>query len=343
MSVADPTNPKQTFGVLFIGFTLSMAGYGFTFFQTYVYFSGYPADHWGLKLFVSMIFALDTVTSALVSKTAHTYLVLSLPYIDGLVELQRTFNAQFLLSTLAMFGVQLFFSLRIWKLSQNIWAAGLSAIISVAVFCLSLAMVASMFNTPLFAHLASIRALIAFALAFTMLASLVEFIALVQYSKRSPERTLFDEIYLYLFPRGLVGTAIWFGCLLLFVTRSHKVYWIPMYLTAVKVSINAMLSMLNSRTSFRGKGLNEEDPSQSTPTNQNQSFNTHHRITTLSNMFNHAATESQTIHISRTVEHGQMTDDATSKRTRGYSLDEDSDPRAPFGSVGTKPGSPAKV
>ncbi|KAJ7173636.1 hypothetical protein C8R46DRAFT_118735 [Mycena filopes] len=319
MSAAEPTNVQQTFGVLFIGFTLSMAGYGFTFFQTYVYFSGYPADHWGLKLFVSIIFALDTVTSALVSKTAHTYLILSLPYIDGLVELERTFNAQFLLSTIAMLGVQLFRSLRIWKLSQSIWAAGFSAIISVAAFCLSLAMIVSMFNTPLFTHLASIRALIAVALASTTLASLVEFIALVQYSNHSPGRTRLDAIYLHLFPRGLVATTIWFGCLLLFATRSDKIYWIPMYLTAAKLSINAMLSMLNLRKSFRGRGLNEEDPPRSARTGQSQSSNTL-GVTTLSNMFNHT-TGSDIIHISRTVGHDQVVDDATAKMV--YSSDED--------------------
>ncbi|KAJ7042870.1 hypothetical protein C8F04DRAFT_55724 [Mycena alexandri] len=324
MSALEPPNPQQTFGVLFIGFALSMTGYGFTFFQTYVYFSGYPADHWVLKLFVFVIFALDTVTSALVS-SAHTYMVLSLPYIGGLVELQRTFNAQFLLSTIMMLGVHLFFSLRVWKLSRNIWAAGLAAVISVAAFSLGIGMITTMFKTPLFAHLDANRALISLVFGSITLASLVEFIALVQYSKRSPGLCLLHEAYLCLFPRDLIGTAIWFGCMLLFLIQPHNVYWVPMYLTAVKVSINAMLNMLNLRESFRGKGLNEEDPPPPTRTGHSQSSNTHHG-TAMSNMFNHT-TNAKVVH---TVDHDRVID-VTSKGI--YSSDDD--PTVTFRSVDT--------
>ncbi|KAJ7015833.1 hypothetical protein C8F04DRAFT_1266458 [Mycena alexandri] len=270
MSALQPSNPEQTFGVLFIGFALSMTGYGFTFFQTYVYFSGYPSDHWALKLFLSCV-----------------------PHLVKTEAKDR-----------------------------------LKAAISVAAFFLGIGMITTMFNTPLFAHLATNRALISLAFRFITLASLVAFIALVQSSKRSPD--LLDEVYLYLFPRGLVGTAIWFGCILLFLIQPHNVYWVPMYLTAVKVSVNAMLTTLNLRESFRGKGLNEEDPPPPTRTGYNQSSNTH-RGTTVSNMFNHT-TNTKVIHISRTAEHDRVIDDTISKRV--YSSDDD--PIVTFRSVDMK-------
>ncbi|KAJ6562160.1 hypothetical protein B0H19DRAFT_1375337 [Mycena capillaripes] len=59
---------QQTFGVLFDGFVLSMIGYGFTFFQTYMYFGEYPSDHWMQKSFVAILFSLDTASAALVSR-----------------------------------------------------------------------------------------------------------------------------------------------------------------------------------------------------------------------------------------------------------------------------------
>ncbi|KAF8158351.1 hypothetical protein B0H34DRAFT_451387 [Crassisporium funariophilum] len=46
---------EETFGVLFVGYVLAMVAYGFTFFQTYVYYSRYPLDRWAIKTTVGCL------------------------------------------------------------------------------------------------------------------------------------------------------------------------------------------------------------------------------------------------------------------------------------------------
>ncbi|KAH9480453.1 hypothetical protein JR316_0007053 [Psilocybe cubensis] len=59
--VLSTTELEGTFGVLFIGYILTMVAYGFTFFQTYTYYSRFPLDHRGLK---AMVLGCDLITAS---------------------------------------------------------------------------------------------------------------------------------------------------------------------------------------------------------------------------------------------------------------------------------------
>ncbi|KAJ7132229.1 hypothetical protein C8R44DRAFT_773413 [Mycena epipterygia] len=310
--VPSPVQLQQTFGVIFTGTILSMIGYGFTFFQSYVYFSQYPADHWSLRSFVATIFALDTVATALLSESTYVYMVGSLPYFGGLVQIKSNFNINLLFSVMVVFATHLFFALRIWKLSRNGFVTGLTVLLSIVAFGFGIAMVTMIFDDPLFANLALVgkRVVISLACTFTILASLLIFIGLTGYSRKfSTLKPLsFDNISLYLLPRGLAGTLIQLGCLLTFVSLPHRIYWIPLYLVGTKVSVNALLTMLNSRESHNGKGLNEEDTlNGSRPRVGASTIGTG---TTVSQMF-HSGPRSEGIEISRNVEHDNLADNFT--------------------------------
>ncbi|KAJ6466063.1 hypothetical protein C8R47DRAFT_1224191 [Mycena vitilis] len=175
MAVApSPSQIQQTVGVLFDGFVLAMIGYGFTFFQTYVYFSQYPGDNQCQKLSVAAIFLLDTASAALISKsyvawpflTAHNkpvlpdrvyfYMIGGLPYTEPLTQMNRSLNIHILLSIITMFGVQLYYSFRIWKLGRNIPVASIAILLSTITFSLGLVMVAMILKEPLFVRFASV-------------------------------------------------------------------------------------------------------------------------------------------------------------------------------------------
>ncbi|KAJ7671752.1 hypothetical protein B0H17DRAFT_1335458 [Mycena rosella] len=299
----DTTPPlrqlQQTFGVLFDGFSLSMMGYGFTFFQTYVYFSKYPADHWGLKSFVTAIFALDTASSALLSKALYFYMVSSLPYLGGLTQIHVDLTTHVLLSTITVFGAYLFFSARIWKLSSKIWVTGITFFSSLAAFSLGIALAVMMFNDPAFSKFGSLpfKLALSFACTFTGLASLSIFIGLNQYSRKSAHlRSVvspewFDSVSVSLLARGLLAVLIQLGCLVTFLALPHKIYWTPLYFVGAKVIINGPLYMLNSRDRVHGKGINEEDPFQCSAT-----------FLSTTGIFEAAPNSSNVVTISSTVE-----------------------------------------
>ncbi|KAJ7890604.1 hypothetical protein B0H14DRAFT_3855392 [Mycena olivaceomarginata] len=85
--MADPTNPfaafagltmsylEDTLGVFYIGYTIGTVGFGFTFFQSYLYYTLYPKDSWFTQLTVASLCALDTAMSALSSHRLYYYFV----------------------------------------------------------------------------------------------------------------------------------------------------------------------------------------------------------------------------------------------------------------------------
>ncbi|KAL0960682.1 hypothetical protein HGRIS_005710 [Hohenbuehelia grisea] len=130
----DSQELERTFGVYFIGYVAAMVGYGFTFFQTYVYYSRYPKDHWGVKATVATICLVDTAASALMSQALYYYLVNLFPYITGLVEFTQTFNAEIGLAVFGNWVVQMFYAYRIWTLSKNVILGLVLAFIATAAF-----------------------------------------------------------------------------------------------------------------------------------------------------------------------------------------------------------------
>jgi hypothetical protein len=306
----SPREIQHTFGILYDGFVLSMIGYGFTFFQTYVYFLQYPSDHWSQKSFVAIIFSLDTASAALVSKSIYFYMLTRLPYIEPLDEFDPSLNAHILLSAITMFGVQLFYSFRIWKLSRNIWVTGMTILLSMVAFVLGIAMVVTMFQKPVFAHLASFPLRVVFPLAcsFIVLAYLSMFIGFTKFSKLPSPRPMsfpewFDTIFRYLFTRGLIVMMVQLACLVILVTLPHKMYWIPLYIVTTKLSINVALYMLNTRQTFRGKGVNEDSlVDHGSSGSRLGNFTGAPRFAPVSDMFNASESSAVTVEITRTIE-----------------------------------------
>ncbi|KAJ7661620.1 hypothetical protein DFH06DRAFT_1325899 [Mycena polygramma] len=260
----SPSQIQQTLGVLFDGFVLSMIGYGLTFFQTYVYFSQYPSDQWGQKSFVAAILSLDTVSTALVSKSIYFYMIGGLPYSEPLTHMDRSLNVHILLSVITVFGVQLYYALRIWKLSRNIPVTCITVLLSAFAFSLGLVMVAEILKEPLFERFSSgpLRAVSSLAFAFILLASLSIFSGLTHFLKFPTPRPTslpawFDIISRYLISRGLIVVMVQLACFVSLAASPATIYWIPLYIVATKGTIN---SLFNSRPARLGKGINEEDP-----------------------------------------------------------------------------------
>ncbi|KAF4590089.1 hypothetical protein EYR40_009510 [Pleurotus pulmonarius] len=260
---------ERTFGVFFIGYVAAMVGYGFTFFQTYVYYSRYPKDHWAIKLTVTALSLLDTAASALISQALYFYLVNLFPYESGLDNATHTFSTEIALAVIAKWIVQMFYAHRLWTISTSVQRLGpaLIALMSTAALALGLVMAAELINNPRIAHLADEgpHAVVASCQALTFVASLLTFVLLCYHLRPSqtanmkPIEGWFDNMVAYIISRGSAGTLVQLGFFITFLIAPANLYWIPFHFVASKLFINGLLTMLNCREVVRGRGVNEEE------------------------------------------------------------------------------------
>ncbi|KAK0201732.1 hypothetical protein DFS33DRAFT_1349576 [Desarmillaria ectypa] len=271
MATSDAVEPNvdDTFGVLYIGFIVSMIGYGFTFFQSYVYFSRYPKDLFIMKVMVAFLCLLDTASSALISQTTYYYLVTTFPLASAMVDATSAFCAENTLVATLIFIVQLFYAARVWKLSKNVTLTSIIAILCLVGFALTLVMTAMMVRNASFAHLATSpsKAIVAIGQAAVFFGASITFIALKLFShdahrsKNMQPDDWFNKTITIFFSQGWSATLVQLTYFVVFVATPTRVIWIPFHLMSSKLFINCLLSLLNSRQAYHGHGVNHEDSS----------------------------------------------------------------------------------
>ncbi|KAK0221804.1 hypothetical protein IW262DRAFT_931713 [Armillaria fumosa] len=268
-SDAAESNVDDTFGVLYIGFIVSMIGYGFTFFQTYVYFSRYPKDLFIMKATVAFLCVLDTVSSALISQTAYYYLVTMFPLASAMVNTTSAFCAENTLAAALIFIVQLLCASRVWKLSKNITLTSIIAFMCLVGFALNLAMTAMMVHNAGFAHLATSpsKAIVAVGQAAVFVGAFTTFIALrlfshgAHWSENTQPDDWFNKMITIFFSQGCSATLVQLAYFVIFMATPTRVIWIPFHLLSSKLFVNCLLSLLNSRQAYHGHGIHHEDSS----------------------------------------------------------------------------------
>ncbi|KAK0504011.1 hypothetical protein EDD18DRAFT_483924 [Armillaria luteobubalina] len=299
---------EKTFGVLFIGFVIAMIGYGFTFFQTYLYFNRYEKDSFGLKAAVAILWTLDTVSSGLMSQSVYYYLVTTFPYGTEMTDATKTLCVEMLSSALSIFIVQLFYSTRVWKLGGGVFSVLPICLLATVGFGLEIAMSALMFANPQFEHLyaPSVKPIVTAAQAIVFCAAIYTVGALTffcQWGDNTPIQGWFNQVKALCLSHGLVAAAMHLSYLIAFVASPTYFIWIPFHLLTSKLFINCLLFMLNSRQSYHGHGLDHEDSSTSSPSNS-------HMVTTKRKGINagvhYNIPDTRTpinIEVARTVEH----------------------------------------
>ncbi|KAJ7237607.1 hypothetical protein C8J57DRAFT_1374964 [Mycena rebaudengoi] len=72
-------------GVLFEGYVVTMALYGFIAFYTYGYFEEYPKDSFGWKLTVSNL-CIDSTSLGVLTAALHEYMIIEFPLVTVSVD-----------------------------------------------------------------------------------------------------------------------------------------------------------------------------------------------------------------------------------------------------------------
>jgi len=257
----------STFGVLFIGYIVAMVMYGLTFFQTYVYFSRYTKDHLSIKILVAGVCATDTATTILISQALYYYLVTLFPFPTQLTVATNTFCAENGLGVFAIFVVQLFYACRVWQASNKSYPlASLISVTSMIAFAFGITMTVHMFGNRVFTNLAQphMKAAAATSQGIAFLADVLIVVSFSYYmnSKRNPDlRALngwFDKVVTWGISRGVLFTVVQLAYFVVFITMPSKTYWMPFHHVISKLYINCLLTHLNSREIYCGKGISEE-------------------------------------------------------------------------------------
>ncbi|KAH9929424.1 uncharacterized protein B0H18DRAFT_1117458 [Fomitopsis serialis] len=107
-------------GAAFIGIVLSTVLYGVSCLQTYLYYTHYSkGDSLRLKLFVSLVVALDTLHVALISTAYYHYTVTNFGDSSALKRVTWSLAVQITFGGLVGLLVQLFFAKRIYVLGKR--------------------------------------------------------------------------------------------------------------------------------------------------------------------------------------------------------------------------------
>jgi hypothetical protein len=267
MSSSSLEDILQTLGGFFIGFVLTIILYGFTFFQTYVYFTRYPKDSVWIKLMVGTLCALDTATSALISQAAYYYFIEQFMTPVGLLDATATFCIENGLAVLVVFIVQIYYSVRIFEVNgRSPFLPFITSAISLIAFGLGVTMTVQIFNQQRLTEAASFQMKVVAGVSqgCAALADIIIVVALCYalQPSRNPRMRLpegrFEEFFTFFINRGICFTIVQLAYMCVFVATPTKQFWIPFQMVASKLYINSLLLMLNTRALVHGRGIHEE-------------------------------------------------------------------------------------
>ncbi|KAH9176664.1 hypothetical protein EDB89DRAFT_86589 [Lactarius sanguifluus] len=230
-SVADIRN---TFGAAFVGLLVSTTLFGLTIVQTWIYFWHYwERDPKSLKFFVAFITVMDTLHTILCAYAVYWYLVLNFGNVESLASSMWALNIQVVISIFISAPVRLFYTRRVYIVSQSMLIPILIAALVVLGSSLGLLFTAKEFILKQFARFHSLTWIPKTGYARTD----STIISLMAYSINS----------------GLLTSVLAGAMPISFAISPSSLIWLAFYWAMTKCYVNSLLAMLNSRDHIRDR------------------------------------------------------------------------------------------
>ncbi|KAJ6523695.1 hypothetical protein DFH09DRAFT_1190348 [Mycena vulgaris] len=266
-------NPHNTLGALQIGVHVSYFLFGVTTTQAYIYYGRFPNDSIKIKLLVVFIWLCELAQAICIGHVLYTETIVDYGQPARLLldRVPPSLALAALFSGIIGATVQVFFSLRIYRLSKSIyfpifcWILSflrLLGIIVIAVFG------AGVVTLP--AYEARWGWLLNAVWAINVANEWAIAVALVYLLSRERGRAhqsttaLVDKVIGWTIETGLVTSATSILTLACFVTMKNNYIWLAWYVITARVFANSLLASLNSRTVLRA--MNESRLQSSLPT-----------------------------------------------------------------------------
>ncbi|KAL4247821.1 hypothetical protein ABKN59_007104 [Abortiporus biennis] len=246
----------NSFGAVFIGYSVVAIFYGITCVQTYIYFTKFPKDGRVLKTSIFILWILDSLQLAFVAQMLYHYVIANYGNPEALNIITWSFPVETIVTTINDGIIRCIYARRIWTLTKNKWSTGLILVLTLAVSGTCLAIVAHMFQLRTFDSLPHIRPLIssaftAVAATDTAIASLLCFNFLQRRSGFKRTDTQLQILIKYAIHTALLTSIVAITSLITFLTMPHNLVFIAIFITLPKLFLNSLLATLNAREQLR--------------------------------------------------------------------------------------------
>ncbi|THH08791.1 hypothetical protein EW145_g2463 [Phellinidium pouzarii] len=248
----------STFGCLFLAGIFSTALWGAGSVQLYFYYDKYTkTDKWWLKIYIFMVYALDTLHQIFLLSSLYTYFVTNFANPAHLLLNERPLNSTAVVTALVDGFVQALFVMRVWHLSKkNYILTGILSLFVLGQTVSTMIYFGKAYNLNLIAELVSVlpeeRAM-DIIVTITDL-SIASSMAYLLHSRRSGMRqtdTLINRLIFYTIATGLVSALAAVLALITAYVLPKTFIYLVFDLIAPKLYINSILALLNSRAKLR--------------------------------------------------------------------------------------------
>ncbi|KAI5115183.1 hypothetical protein M0805_006471 [Coniferiporia weirii] len=251
---------NNTFGCLFLAGIL----WGSGSVQLYFYYDKYTKiDKWGLKTYIFILYALDTLHQALFLKALYLYFVTDFANIADLDRLERPLIDVTLLAALVDGLSQCLYVMRIWHLSnRNFILTGVLAAFVLGQFAATTVYFAQVYHLPEISELTTVirteRAMNSIvAITDIAIATVIVFLLRSLRSGVKQTDSLISRLVLYTVSSGLITSIVALEALITAVVLPKTFIYLISDLVIPKLYFNSIMAMLNSRQKLRNRDCDD--------------------------------------------------------------------------------------
>ncbi|KAH9969928.1 hypothetical protein BC827DRAFT_1164112 [Russula dissimulans] len=253
---------RSTYGAAFIGLLFSVALYGMTIIQGWIYFLHSCRDSRTLKVFVAILIGFDTLHTMLCTYGVYWRLVLNFGNVANLDTDMWATNSQSVINMVVGYSVQLFYARRVYLMSNNIIIPSIVAVLGGLCFSMGALFTARAFVLKRYSRYGSLIWVTVVGMSAAAVADILIASSMCWYLHR--KRTGFAKtdstiitLMTYSINTGLLTSVLATLTLIFFIiVPTTSLIWQAIFWTSGKCYVNSLLAMLNSRDYLRERSNN---------------------------------------------------------------------------------------
>ncbi|KAG2052736.1 hypothetical protein BDR06DRAFT_957441 [Suillus hirtellus] len=260
-----------TYGALLIGGFLASALSGIVTVQSFVYFKLYPTDLPWRKAIVAVIWALDSVHTALVCASIWIYLIQNFGDTSKINDIPNTVAMTIALTAILTFIVHCFFAHRIHKLSHCDWRITAPLLIFAFLrLCSASVTTAEMIHLKTFTEFKrEIRWVFTLGLALSSLVDVLIAVFLCHSLRANRKASssmdyVINSVILYTLENNSLTSAATVVSMICWLVMPTNLIFMGLHFVISKLYANSLLATLNARKQLRQeraqRGLSAELP-----------------------------------------------------------------------------------
>lgn len=263
MASQNPTTAPSlgmTLGAVYIGATVAAILFGITNLQAVIYYKKYPDDWWVYRYSVAILWAFDALHVALGTHALYHYLIDLFGDYIALDDIVWSFKLQILFNMVIIFGVQVIYTIRIWRLGHHFH----QMLPLFVVLCLVVSGgtgIFAVYDSYLISSFLSIHSIKVSIYAVFSMAAISDFViafSMCYYLHKSREASAFSSTSKMLLGlmrlvviSGLATSACSLITLITYLALRNSLIFLGIDFILPKLYINSLLAMLNSRKDHR--------------------------------------------------------------------------------------------